>query len=211
MRLDKFDYNDIEELLSNTYVISDSENHAVIIDPSSEGDGLLKYLEKNKLTPVAIMLTHGHFDHIRGVNNLLKKYDVPIYIHELDKDFLQDSYLNCSLIYGTNVKIDKEPILVKDNEELHLLNGETIKVIHTPFHTVGSVCYYFLNNNWLFSGDTLFRLSIGRDDLPGSIPKSKYGSLAKLKKLLKDVKIYPGHGQNTVLAAELMLNDFFKG
>jgi len=210
MRLDKFDYNDIEELLSNTYVVSDDDNRAIIIDPSSDGEGLLSYLKKNNLTPIAILLTHGHFDHIRGVNNLLKNYDIPVYIHELDKDFLSDPYLNCSLMCGMNITINKEPILVKDNQELHLLKDETIKVIHTPFHTVGSVCYYFTNNNWLFSGDTLFRLSIGRDDLPGSSPKSKSESLAKLKKLPNDIKIYPGHGQNTVLATELMLNDFFK-
>ena len=108
------------------------------------------------------------------------------------------------------IRIEKEPILLNDKEELNLLSGDTIKVIHTPFHTVGSVCYYFINNKWLFSGDTLFRLSIGRDDLPGSIRAKKNESLAKLTSLPKELKIYPGHGQNSTLEMELMLNNFLR-
>lgn len=210
MHVEKFDYNDKEELLANTYVISDDYKKAVIIDPSSDGDGLCSYLIKNNLEPVAILLTHGHFDHIRGVNKLVDKYNLPIYIHENDRDFLIDPLFNCSYMLKKQIRIEKEPILLNDKEELNLLSGDTIKVIHTPFHTVGSVCYYFINNKWLFSGDTLFRLSIGRDDLPGSIRAKKNESLAKLTSLPKELKIYPGHGQNSTLEMELMLNNFLR-
>ena len=210
MHVEKFDYNDKEELLANTYVISDDYKKAVIIDPSSDGDGLSSYLIKNNLEPVAILLTHGHFDHIRGVNKLVDKYNLPIYIHENDREFLIDPFFNCSYMLKKQIRIEKEPILLNDKEELNLLSGDTIKVIHTPFHTVGSVCYYFINNKLLFSGDTLFMNSIGRDDLPTSNRRKRNSSLDKIKLLPKECKIYPGHGPNTSLNKELLLNHFLQ-
>ena len=81
-------------------------------------------------------------------------------------------------------------------------------MIHTPFHTRGSVCYYFINNKWLISGDTLFKTSIGRDDLPGAMPEKRRESLEKLKTLPKETRIYPGHGPNSTIGSELILNRF---
>ena len=95
-----------------------------------------------------------------------------------------------------------------EKDMMKVFEEDDIKVLHTPFHTKGSVCYYFINNKWLFSGDTLFKNSIGRDDLPNAIPSKTYESLRKIKALHKDTKIYPGHGPNTVLESELMLNHF---
>ena len=208
MKIEKFDYNDIEELLANTYIISDKDNNAVVIDPSKDYDGVINYLEKQGLTLKAVLLTHGHFDHMRGANRLINKYHIPLYIHYEDEENLKDSYLNCSVMCGEDIRVDATPVLVKDNDELNLLSKETIKVIHTPFHTKGSVCYYLKDNNWLITGDTLFKLSVGRDDLPGSVPSKQEESLSKIKKLPKETKIFPGHGPNSVLETELMLNHF---
>ena len=210
MRIDKFDYNDIEELYANTYVVSDNLGNAIIIDPSKDDDSLVNFVKKNNFTLKAILLTHGHYDHLRGVNKLLETFDVPLYISEEDKEFLINPYLNLSISEDEPITVSKTPLIVKDNDELNLLNEEVIKVITTPFHTSGSVCYYFINNKYLFSGDTLFKLSIGRDDLPGALPFKRRESLNKLKALPKEAKIYPGHGSNSVLDIELKLNRFLQ-
>ncbi len=207
MRIEKFDYNDIDDLFANTYLVSDENNDAIIIDPSVDNDRLISFIIAHKYNLKAVLLTHGHFDHIRGVNRLLKEFEVPLYIHEYDKEFLTNSYLNCSISEGKEIMINKDPILLHDNDILSLLK-ERIRVIHTPFHTKGSVCFYIEDCGALFSGDTLFKFSIGRDDLPGSDPRSVYASLEKLKKLDENTKVYPGHGPNTVLKTEFMLNRF---
>ena len=208
MKVEKFDYNDIEELFANTYIVSDDNGNAVIIDPSVDNDRVGDYIVKNSLTPKAILLTHGHFDHIRGIDRLAKRFSIPLYLHYEEKDFLIDPYLNCS-DFDKELVVTTEPIVVTDGEELRMLD-DTIKVIHTPFHTEGSACYYFLNNNLLFTGDTLFKMSIGRSDLPTGDSRKIESSLSKLKTLPKETKIYPGHGPNSTLGFELMLNNFFK-
>ena len=146
MKIEKFDYNDIEELLANTYVISDKDKNAIVIDPSKDNDGVINYLEKHDLILKAILLTHGHFDHMRGVNRLVNKYHVPLYIHYEDEENLKDSYLNCSDMGDEKIIVEQTPILIKDGDELNILSEGLIKVIHTPFHTKGSVCYYLKDN-----------------------------------------------------------------
>lgn len=207
LHVEKFDYNSLDDLISNTYIIYD-DNKAVVIDPGASNDSVSKFLESRHLSLKAILLTHGHVDHIRGVNNLANKYNCPVYIHADDIVMLMDTYLNCSEMLHENVVVSVRPLEVRDNDLLSFFKDEEIKVIHTPFHTKGSICYYFVNNRWLFSGDTLFKNSVGRDDLPNSAPNKMNESLEKIKKLPEDAKIYPGHGPNTVLKSELMLNRF---
>lgn len=204
MRVEKFDYNSFDELLANTYVVFDDDKKAIIIDPSKDYEGIVNYLKKNELSPVAIFLTHGHFDHFRGVNILIKNYPyVKIYMEEHDFDLLGDPHKNCSYMMNEVGQIDVDCKFIKDKEILHLLKDEDIMVIHTPYHTMGSVCYYFKNNNWLFSGDSLFAGGVGRFDLPTSCPRLINQSLAKLKELPGATKVYPGHGPNTTISQEL--------
>ena len=207
IHVEKFAFLDIDDLCANAYIVSDSNNDCVIIDPSVSTNNFINCINKNNLNLKAILLTHGHFDHIRGVNNLLANYQVPLYINHLDDCMLLDSYLNGSKMMGKEIVVDTKTVDIKDNDALKLLEDE-IRVIHTPFHTKGSVCYYFVNNKLLFSGDTLFKNSIGRDDLPNASPQETDSSLKKLKNLPKECKIYPGHGANTIMADELNYNYF---
>lgn len=208
IHVEKFAYLDIDDLCANTYVVFDTNKQCVVIDPSANNDGIVKYIEKNELNLKAVLLTHGHFDHIRGVDRLCNHFkNAPLYIHFLDEISLIDPHYNGSVFNGEEFTVEHAPILLNGDETLSLLEDD-IKVIHTPFHSKGSVCYYLENNKILFSGDTLFKNSIGRDDLPNADPSKTNGSLKKIKALPPETKICPGHGNNTVLDDELHYNYF---
>ena len=211
MNIETFNYNDPDELKANTYIIYDDKGNAIVFDPSVDYDGIIDYLESRKLTLKAICLTHGHFDHIRGVKRLIKYKNVPIYIHPLDALILQDIHGNCSDDYNEHpFTIDLPTKDVVDNQVLKILNGDDIRVIHTPYHTEGSVCYYLKNSNILISGDTLFKMTIGRCDLPTSTPEFKKSSFMKVMALPGETKVYPGHGGSTTISSEEELNRFLK-
>ena len=207
LHVEKFAYDDIDDLCANTYVINDSNNFCVIIDPSVDNDGVINYILRHNLKAKAVLLTHGHFDHIRGVERICSQLNVPLYLHYLDECMLLDQHLNGSDLMDNSFTIKQKPNLLSDGDKLDYLE-DAIQVIHTPFHTKGSVCYYFTNNKLLFSGDTLFKNSVGRDDLPNAEPRKAEESLSKIKALPKECKIYPGHGPNTVLENELIYNYF---
>ena len=137
-------------------------------------------------------------------------FNVPFFLLEEDEETLTNPIYNCSASYHKkeNVIIKNKPTLIKDYEILKLLEEEDILVISTPFHTIGSGCYYFSNSNLLFSGDTLFKGSVGRDDLPTSISRKRRDSLAKIMSLNNDTKVYPGHGEITSIGIERIQNPF---
>ena len=207
MKVETFSYNIPDELAANTYVVSDKNNNAVVIDPSVDYDGILNYLRNNKLTLKGILLTHGHFDHIRGVKRLILNYDVHLYVHTLDAELLTNPKKNCSSDFDEEIIVNVNPSVVNDGDILNILN-EPVKVIHTPYHTAGGVCYYLENSKILFSGDSLFKLTVGRDDLPTSVPNKKHDSLNKIISLSKDTKVYPGHGKTTSIGEEVLFNRF---
>lgn len=209
MKVEKFLYNDTDDLCANTYVVYDERNNAVVIDPSSENGGVAAFIKKHNLNPKAILLTHGHFDHIKGIKSLLESYQLPVYIHPEDEILLTEPRLNGSMFNGEDIIIDYKVDIVNvmDQDKISLLD-EDIKVIHTPFHTKGCICFYLENSHMLFSGDTLFKMSVGRMDLPTSTPKTAEASYAKLKALPVDTKVYPGHGPNTTIGMEISFNRF---
>ena len=190
---------------TNSYVISNGSD-CVIVDPG------LNYSEaantiKSKYNVKAILITHGHMDHIDGI----KYFDVPVYIHELDKDFLFDASLSLYNMFRLPTpykKGDLNIITVKDNDEFELI-GFKFKVTHTPGHTRGSVCYSY--GNKLLSGDTLFSMSAGRTDFPTGNPKDMKNSLNKIINNFSDnVDVYPGHESKTTIKNERKNNIFLR-
>lgn len=209
MKVIPFVYNDNDELFANTYVAI-KDNECIVIDPSQDNDGIISYIEKNCLTLKAVLLTHGHFDHMRGVDRLVYRFSVPFYIGFYDFPKLQNAFLNCSAIVNQrDVIITSKADTVADNDVISLL-GDKILCIETPFHTNGSICYYFQNSHLLFSGDFLFQGSIGRSDFPTGTPKTFISSINKLLKLPDEVKVYPGHGGITSIGLEKISNRFVK-
>lgn len=207
MKIVPFIYPDEDDLIANTYIAVDN-NKCVIIDPSKDYDGLIKFIKKNDLEPKAILLTHGHFDHMRGINVLLDAFHLPLYIGFYDQDNLIDGRKNLSSLFSNKpCVINCSPITISNGDKIRVLS-EDIEVIETPFHTEGSVCYYLKDSKILFSGDTLFKNSIGRDDLPGACPKKKKASLERIMQLPDDVKVYPGHGEFTNIGNEKKYNPF---
>ncbi|MDE7264368.1 MAG: MBL fold metallo-hydrolase [Anaeroplasmataceae bacterium] len=191
------------EFQTNTYIIS-NQGKCVIVDPGLDfAYAAAKLKEKYKVE--AILLTHGHIDHIDGI----RYFDVPIYIHEAELAFLEDASLSLYQMFGSKMPFQKENLQVipiQDGMELRLI-GYTFKVTHTPGHTRGSVIYSY--NNKILSGDTLFHMSMGRTDFPtGDSLKMRYS----LKRILEDFKgdydVYPGHDSKTTLGLERRYNPY---
>ncbi len=202
MKIIPFIYSEIFELAANAYLISDSKNNCVVIDPGANDDKILNYIKSHKLNLKGILLTHGHFDHIVGVNILLKYYDCPIYISEEDERLLKNPHLNCSDRFSRkDVTVKTEPTILKDWEELDLLE-EKIQVIKTPYHTEGSVCFYLPDSKVLFSGDSLFKGSVGRMDFITSKPELFEQSLKIILSLPGETLVYPGHEDTTTIEEE---------
>ena len=193
----------------------EGQKACTVVDPGMSSDDGVKeltdFFQKEGLTPDAIFLTHGHFDHVWGVENLLKVYPVPVYMHPADKGILADG---ASVFKGMqSFKVFQHSIATTDVAEGDVLTsgGTEWKVLHTPGHTPGGVCYYSALNNLLLSGDTLFAGSIGRTDLGGGDYDVLMHSIQeKLLTLPGDTDVIPGHGQPTSIAQEGMHNPFLQ-
>ena len=192
-------------LMSNCYAIV-SQNEALVVDAGAAADDIVQALEDRSLTPKGILLTHGHFDHAWGARAVADRYGVPLYIHSDDGDMLRDGMKNAySMCYGKDIDLGQADVLLVDGDEIEL-GGEKIKVLHTPGHSRGSVCY--LAGKELISGDTLFSNSVGRWDLYGGSVNELRSSLLALSLLDESITIYPGHGGTSRLgdALDIALN-----
>lgn len=189
------------------YVFDENEKKAVIIDPAGSVPKLERTIERLEITPAAILLTHGHFDHIMAATYLKDKYNIKVYAGEFEKDLLGNPNLNLSAAMADAFSI-KADILLKDNEELSI-EGITFKCIHTPGHTKGGMCYYVEKENVMFTGDTLFYESVGRTDFPTSSTGELVRSIReKLFELPDNTVCYPGHGESTRIDHEKDNNPF---
>jgi len=196
---------------SNTFVITFENNDCLIVDPSYLNKRLIKYIEENDLKLLGVLITHGHFDHIQGLPVLLNKYrNLPIYVSENDVCLLRDKNLNLSGLSKDKREHLEISVPVKAVIEGPLNIGEhSLEVIETPFHTEGSIIFYFKNDNVAFTGDTLMKESIGRFDLPHAAPRRTKESLIKLSDRLPDETIiYPGHEAITNMKYERENNRF---
>lgn len=196
-------------LQTNCYIIGDdNSSHCWIVDPGSEGDYLVGLLKERHLDPQAILLTHGHGDHIGAVQALVDAFKIPIYIHEKEKEFLTNSEVNLSAAMGLHITVQGEVHYVADNQELPL-GPFNFKVLFTPGHTPGGVCYY--GEGLVFAGDTLFQESVGRTDFPGSsFDDLVAGIQDKLFALPNETVVYPGHGPETTIGHEKTYNPFVR-
>ena len=206
-----FTYNVEDDIISNTFILIDSKKRCFVVDPGCDYDGIVNYIKKNDLDLKGILLTHTHFDHMRGINRLLKYKDVPLFVEENDVPGLTNPTYNCSNYFdrSSSIVISKSPNSVSDGDLIKGLE-EDVVVLSTPYHTIGSCCYYLKDNRILLSGDTLFKMTIGRSDLPTSSPNYKKSTFEKLLKLPDDVNVYPGHGRNTSIGEERIKNPFIK-
>lgn len=195
---------------TNCYIMINTETkEAIIIDPAANADRLSAEIVSQEVSPVAILLTHGHFDHIMAVNELKDKYDIPVYAHEDEEDVLKMTSLNMSTNMGVRY-VTKADHYLKDGDRLELA-GFNIIVYHTPGHTKGGVCYYLPEQKILFSGDTLFHYSIGRTDFPtGSMSTLVRSIKEKLFVLPDDVQVLTGHEDMTTIGFEKKYNPFLQ-
>ena len=180
---------------TNTYILS-NDTEAAVIDPGYEPDIILDALEGRELK--AILLTHGHFDHVGAVKELVAETGCKVYIHAADLSL--PPMITAGQLYYTHTYAEGDTVCPIEGAALH--------VLHTPGHTPGSVC--LLLGDQMFSGDTLFEGSCGRMDLPGGDQLQMHQSLNRLVSLQADYHIHPGHGGSTTLAAEKRYNPYMR-
>ncbi len=198
------------ELESNAYLlIDDTEGKALVIDPGGDPSPIVEFIQKSGADLLYILNTHGHVDHIAG-NGVLKKLfpHVKILIHENDAHMLTSPAMNLSLWLGKPVVSPKADGYLSEGDSVKVGSLE-LEVIHTPGHTAGSVCFYLREEGVLFSGDTLFRGSVGRTDFPGGSWGALVSSIKdKLFKLPFSTRVCPGHGDETSIGEEMHENPF---
>lgn len=196
---------------SNCWLVISGEEY-VIIDPSPGAEVMLARIRQRELkieNLKYILLTHGHFDHITGADSIREATGAPLAVHEADADCLYDPNKNqYKYFFREDLVLKPAEVILHDGDELSFGN-EKLKVMHTPGHTKGSVCY--ISDTAVYSGDTLFDLGIGRTDLYGGDPTALLGSLKKLMKLPRGLELYPGHGSLSTLQKQFDFNPYLKG
>ncbi len=189
------------------FVYQEGKSDVIFIDPADQGAYIYDALKERGFTVAGILLTHGHFDHIWGLEELREKSGAPVYIWEQEKALLGDARLNVSAGAGRACSAEAD-VYVKDGEEITIA-GMTCRLIGTPGHTEGSCCYYFPEGGFLVSGDTLFADSVGRTDLPtGDMGRLVRSIREKVFLLPDETKVYPGHGEATEIGYEKKYNPF---
>ena len=198
---------------TNCYILRQSEQSedCLIIDTGLDPDTLVNFLQKQNLNPAAVVLTHGHIDHIAGLVSLRENYpQIKVYIHQLDAEMLDEPMSNLSAMTGAKFTTGPADFTVQDNDVIEQA-GIKLQVLHTPGHTPGGISLYSADEGIVFSGDALFADSVGRTDFPG-------GSMAQLVKSIEEkllilpeqTKVYPGHGPATTIAHEKAYNQYLR-
>ncbi|MDV2580982.1 MBL fold metallo-hydrolase [Alkalibacillus haloalkaliphilus] len=194
---------------TNCYVIEQNQK-ALVVDPGGEAEKLIQFFSENDIQPLAILLTHAHFDHIGGVEELRSHYSIDVYMNESESEWLTNPQLNGSQRFQLGeIKAEREA-------DHFLTEGTTtidqfeFKVLHTPGHSPGSISFLFESDHVLIAGDTLFQMGIGRTDLPFGEHQTLIQSIqVKIFSLLDETIVLPGHGPKTTVGEEKEQNPFF--
>lgn len=199
----------VGQVSTNCYITgADESSECVVIDPGDNASDIIYEAGKAGRSIVAVLLTHGHFDHISGLEDIKKNnQSVIVYAYEAEKEMLRNLSLNLTKGTGKPLEVNAD-IYNKDGDILSVA-GLKFEVLYTPGHTSGSVCYYVESEKVLFSGDTLFEMSVGRTDFPTGSGSAIVKSVKeRLYVLPDDVKVYPGHGNETSIGYEKQYNMF---
>lgn len=189
------------------FAINENTDEVLIVDPGASAGRLAEIIEEEKLNPVAILLTHGHFDHAGGAAELAEHYGIKVYAEEHEKETLENPAINLSGWEGRELVYHAD-VFLRDEQEIDIA-GFHIRVFHTPGHTVGGCCYYFSYQNAVFSGDTLFAQSVGRTDFPKGSASALIRSIEeKLMPLPDETTVYTGHNEITTIGTERMYNPY---
>ena len=193
---------------TNCYLLINEETkEIVVVDPAICPAYVISHVKSNGFQPKAILLTHGHFDHVMGIDDWVKEFDIPVYLHEEEKDVLAKANLNLSYQFGKDYTYDDVQCLKSD--EVIEIAGFSFRVIHTPGHTKGGCCYYVESEEVLISGDILFAQSVGRSDFPTGNMRTLVNSIKEKLFCLPDtVMVYPGHNDLTCIGDEKAYNPF---
>lgn len=211
LQIQSFTFNPFQE---NTYLIINEQKLCWIVDPGmydiNETNRFFSYLSDNGLKPQSIINTHTHIDHIFGVSDVMKKYDIPFGINEKDSPVLNAAVASAMMFGLAFSNTPKPGFYIADNEVMKL-GDDTIEVRFTPGHSPGSVSFYHAEGNWVIGGDVLFSGSIGRTDLPGGNFETLISSIkTQLLTLPEETVVYSGHGPATTVGDEKMYNPFLK-
>lgn len=195
-------------VMTNCYfAINEDTKETIIIDPADKAEVLIQKINKETLKPVAVLLTHGHFDHILAASEIAVNFHIPIYASKEEKELLETPSLNLSVSLGKNISLT--PTTLLNDKDIIKLAGTEVNVIHTPGHTSGGICYLFKESKILFSGDTLFEGTVGRADLPTGNLNTLLDSVNhKLMTLPDDTTVFPGHGESTTVGHERNTNPY---
>lgn len=198
----------IGELHNNCYIIIDDKNNGVLIDCNIAFEPIVKFIKENNINLKAILLTHGHFDHINGVKKMQNLTNAKVYIHKDEEIMLTSEKYNLNADFSTQ-KYEQitDYNLINDGDEI-IVGEMKFQVIHTPGHSPGGVVYKI--QDILFTGDTLFMGTVGRADLIGSDFKTLLNSVQKLKNLSGDYRVLAGHGDETTLEYERKTNQYLQ-
>ncbi|MDW7710729.1 MAG: MBL fold metallo-hydrolase [Deferrisomatales bacterium] len=203
------DIHPVGMIQANCYILGDEETReAVVIDPGGDTPVLVRSLEARRLNPVAILATHGHFDHVEGLASLKRATGAPIHVHRGDLTLIQ-GMTGQGLLFGVRVEAAPAPDVFLEDGDRVRFGPYTLQVLHTPGHSPGSVSY--LLDKSVFVGDLLFAGSIGRTDLQGGDYDTLLRSVrTRIFTLPEDTVVYPGHGPATTVRTEKRTNPFFQ-
>lgn len=196
-------------VMTNCYfAVNEDTNEALILDPGGDADLLKEKIKERGISPAAVLLTHGHFDHAAAAKEIAEAFGILIYAHENEKETLESPAVNlCGMMGGPKTAYHAD-VFVRDGEILKLA-GFSVEVLYTPGHTTGGCCYYIEKEQAVFAGDTLFCGSIGRTDFPGGSMGVLLRSIReKLLVLPGQTKVYPGHESTTTVGWEKQHNPF---